>query len=345
VRIIGLEPTNQCNRACRHCFRNKADAPGFLPLETAAAVLSQSKALGFKMVCLTGGEVALYPNLRELLRLIAGRGFSFTLVTNGCRFPDYVLPLLLEPDVKERLASVSFSLDGSSAETHDGLRGPKSFREVLEAVTLCRNHRLPFSLKTVITNLNRGELTELALLGARLGASEHGFLYPFPSPNFIREGLLPSPLEVRNTFRWIRDNLMGVTRNKITVEGHSMDGVILDCGHLVDYLNVDYRGNLIFCCSLSHMTQGDGVPTFWGGELIADLREVSLKEAIVLQYRKAAEVMESRLNGGGQPEAVSETPCYWCLKHFGKLDWLKDFPDSPWTTWLLDKGADRHHPG
>ncbi len=335
MKIIGLEPTNRCNRACRHCFRNKADPVGFLSLETINAVLSQAGALGFKTVCLTGGEVTLYPHLADLLRLIAAQGFNFTLVTNGHRFPEQVLPLLLEPEVRERLASVCFSLDGVRADTHDGLRGPKSFREVLEGMTLCGNHHLPFSLKTVITTANRGELTELALLGARLGAMEHGFLYPFPTPTFIRDGLMPSPQEMEDTIRWIKDNLMGVTRNKIAVDGHSMDGVILNCGHLVDYLNVDYQGNLIFCCTLSHVACGDGIPTCLGGELVADLKEVSLKEAIVGQVRKAAEVLEARLNGGGPRHGLSETPCLWCLKYFGKLDWLKDFPDSPWTAWLL----------
>jgi len=190
MKTIGLEPTNKCNRSCRHCFRNKADPIGFLPLEMADGILSQAGPLGFKTVCLTGGEVALYPHLGELLRLIAARGFDFTLVTNGCRFPEAVLPFLLEPKVQERLLSVCFSLDGVRAETHDGLRGPKSFREVLEGMALCGNHHLPFSVKTVITAANRGELTELALLGARLGATEHGFLYPFPTPAFLREGLI-----------------------------------------------------------------------------------------------------------------------------------------------------------
>ena len=345
MKIIGLEPTNRCNRACRHCFRNKADPVDFLPLETVNAVLSQAGDLGFKTVCLTGGEVTLYPHLGELLRLIAARGFNFTLVTNGYRFPEQVLPLLLEPEVRERLASVCFSLDGVRAETHDGLRGPKSFREVLEGMTLCGNHHLPLALKTVITTSNRGELTELALLGARLGAREHGFLYPFPTPTFIRDGLMPSPQEMQDTIRWIKDNLMGVTRNKITVDGHSMDGVILNCGHLVDYLNVDYQGHLIFCCTLSHVAGGDGIPTSLGGELVADLKEVSLKEALVRQVRKAAEVLEARLNGGSTPHGLSETPCLWCLKYFGKLNWLQEFPDSPWTDWLLgENGRQQNHP-
>lgn len=335
MKVIFLEPTNRCNRSCRHCLRNKADPPGFLPLEIAASILSQAGALGFKAVCLTGGEVALYPHLGELLHLITGGGFDFTLVTNGYRFPEQVLPLLLEPEVKERLASVCFSLDGAEAETHDGIRGPKSFREVLEGMTLCRNHQLPLSLKSVVTTANRGELTELALLGARLGASEHGFLYPLPTPTFIRDGLLPSPQEMQETVPWIQDNLMGVTRNRITVEGHSMNGVVFSCGHLVDFLNVDYQGNLIFCCNLSHLTLGDGIPTSFGRELVADLKKVSLKEAIVRQFHRAAEVIEARLDSGGNPKGVSETPCLWCLQYFGKLDWMKNFPDSPWTDWLL----------
>jgi hypothetical protein len=338
MKTIVLEPTNRCNRSCRHCFRNKADPPGSLPLETADAALSQAAALGFKVVCLTGGEVALYPHLGELLRLIVARRFDFTLVTNGYRFPEYVLPLLLEPKVKERMVSVSFSLDGVRAQTHDGLRGPKSFREVIEGTTLCRNHHLPFSLKSTITTSNRGEFAELALLGARLGAAEHDFLYPFPSPNFIRSGLLPSPREMQDTVPWIKDNLLGFTWNRIRLEGHSMGGVLLDCGQLVDCLNLDYQGNLIFCCTLSHMTLGDGIPTSFGRELVADLKEVSLKEAIVRKFHQAAEVMEARLNGDGHPKGLSETPCHWCLKYFGKLDWLlHDFPDSPWTAWLLDE--------
>ena len=149
---------------------------------------------------------------------------------------------------------------------------------------------------------------------------------------------MPSPREMEDTVPWIKDNLMGVTRTKITVEGHTTGGILLDCGQLVDHINLDYQGNLIFCCTLSHVTLGDGIPTSCGGELVADLKEVSLKEAIVRKFHKAAEVMEAKLNGDGNPKGFSETPCHWCLKYFGKLDWLMhDFPDSPWTAWLMDE--------
>jgi MoaA/NifB/PqqE/SkfB family radical SAM enzyme len=339
MELIVLEVTNLCNRSCRHCLRNLADPPGSLPLEIAAAVLSQAESLGFKVVGLTGGEVALYPHLGDLLGLIAARGFHFTLVTNGYRFREYVLPLLLEPEVRESLTAVYFSLDGAQAKTHDGLRGPKSFREVIEGITLCRNHRLPVSLKSVITTLNQGELTELALLGARLGAAGHAFLYPLPTPRLLREGLLPPREKLNGLARWIKSHLAGAVRTKIRVEGFAVDGIFLNCGHLVDALNVDWQGNLIFCCNISHITMGEGIPTPPGWELVADLKEVSLKEGIIRQFRKASEFMEARLNDRVNPEGIFETPCYWCLKYFGKLDWLKEFPDSPWTAWLMDESG------
>jgi MoaA/NifB/PqqE/SkfB family radical SAM enzyme len=335
MQLIVLELTNLCNRSCRHCLRNLADPPGSLPLEIADTVLSQAEHLGFKVVGLTGGEVALYPHLGELLHLIAARGFHFSLVTNAYRFREYVLPLLLEPEVKEKITAVYFSLDGAQAETHDGLRGSKSFREVIEGITLCQTHRLPVSLKSVLTTVNQGELTELALLGARLGATGHAFLYPLPTPRLIREGLLPLRETLNSLARWIISHLAGAVRTKIRVEGFAVDGIFLNCGHLVDALNVDYQGNLIFCCNISHITMGNGIPTPPGRELVADLKEVSLKEGIVRQFHKACEFMEARLNARVNPE-LFETPCYWCLKYFGKLDWLNDFPDSPWTAWLMD---------
>ena len=105
---------------------------------------------------------------------------------------------------------------------------------------------------------------------------------------------------------------MGVTCNKITVDGHSMDGVILNCGHLMDYLNVDYQGNLIFCCTLSHVACGDGIPTCLGGELVASpSKKCSSREALVRQVQKAAKVLKARLNGGGNRGGLSATPCHW----------------------------------
>jgi MoaA/NifB/PqqE/SkfB family radical SAM enzyme len=256
-------------------------------------------------------------------------------VTNGYRFEAQVLPLLLEPAVKARLASVCVSLDGATARAHDALRGASAFAEAGEAAVLCRHHKLPLSLKSVITALNQGELEELAHLGGQWGARQHEFIFPFPTPTLIREGLLPPPDELKRKARWVKSNLAGSVKSEVTVEGFAPEEVVLNCGTVMNDLNVDYQGHLILCCQLSHVTMGDGVPNRFGGELVADLKEVPLREGIILQYRLAVKLIEERLANGGKPPGLSQTPCHWCLHHFGKLDWLKEFPDSPWAQELL----------
>ncbi len=335
MRTLSLEPTNRCNRACLHCFRNRADPYEDLPLTTAEQLLVQAKELGIFTVSLTGGEVALYPHLGELLRMITARGFGLSLVTNGSRFEDNLLPLLLEPKVKARLKSVVLSLDGAEV-AHDGLRGGGSYNEVLRAAKLCKEKGLPLSLKTTITALNQQELAELVLLGARLGAWDHEFLFALPTPTLIGKNLLPPPEEYRRIAYRVKKKLAGTVRNKVKLVGYITDGVLLNCGPIMEILNVDFQGNLILCCQLSHVTMGDGVPSQFNGEVVADLNQVSLEEGIIRHYQLAANLMEKRLKSKHEkPPGLSQTPCHWCLYHFGKLEWLKEFPDSPWAKELL----------
>ncbi|MDI6854638.1 MAG: radical SAM protein [Deltaproteobacteria bacterium] len=335
MRVIILEPTNRCNRACLHCLRNREDPRHDLPLEIAGHILEQARELEIRLVCLTGGEVSLYPYLEDLIAKVVSLGFDFSLVTNGFRFREYVLPLLLEAKVKPCIHSVCFSLDGNTHSAHDALRGQGSYAEVREAIHFCRKNHLPLALKSAITILNQTELAQLALLGARLGAREHEFLFLDPTPTLIEKGLLPSPEELKGIAHWIRSDLAGAVTTKITVEGYVQEGPILHCGTIMNSLNVDYLGNLILCCQLSHVTMGDRVPTRFNGELVADLKEVSLKEGIIRQYRLAAKLMEHKLESTGKPAGISQTPCHWCLYHFGKLEWLKKFPASPWAQELL----------
>jgi MoaA/NifB/PqqE/SkfB family radical SAM enzyme len=335
MQVLALEPTNRCNRACLHCFRNKADAPESLPLEVAQDILLQARSLGIREICLTGGEVALYPFLEELIGWMAAQGLRFTLVTNGYRFEEVLLPLLLKPEVRTHLRWVALSLDGATAETHDALRGKRSFAEVAEAALLCQAHDIPLSLKSVITTLNQEEVDHLALLGAKLGARHHAFLYLFPTPTLVRKELLPTPKVMDRIASRIKTELARTFKHEITVEGFFPEEVNLDCGLLLSFLNVDYQGHLIFCCNLSHVTEGDGIPSRFGEELVADLKEVSLAEGIRRRLYLLARFMEERLRQLQESPKVVKHPCHWCMRYFGKLAWLKDFPDSPWAKELL----------
>jgi MoaA/NifB/PqqE/SkfB family radical SAM enzyme len=334
---LAIELTNACNRSCLHCIRNKADAPEFLPLALARRVLPQARALGFKTIALTGGEVVLYPHLEDILALIVEQGFAFNLVSNGHRFKEKLLPLLSTPRVRKQLKEVCFSLDGAKPETHDALRGPGSFRDVMEAATLCQLQEIPFCFKSVITNFNKGELTELALLTTTLGAQDHGFLNTYPTPQLISEGVMPPPAELGEIMAWIAGSLTKALRLPIRVEGFVPQGTLFACPNILQFINLDFQGNLVLCCNLSHVCREDGQPSTLGREWLGDLKEISLEEGLIRHYHGVARLMEARVRDAGRLTDLTMIPCYWCFLHFGKLEWLKNYPRSPWAAAVLEE--------
>jgi MoaA/NifB/PqqE/SkfB family radical SAM enzyme len=332
-----IELTNACNRQCLHCLRNKEDPPEFLSLKLVQEILDQARVLGFRTICVTGGEMALYPHLDEFLHLVVDNDFTFKLMSNGHSFRERLLPLLSAPKVQQKMMLLGLSLDGSRPETHDALRGSGSFREVIEAAALCKLKDIPFAFKSVITSFNKAELTDLALLGAELGAREHSFIHPVPTPRFVAEGVIPPPGELQGIVQWINDSLAQALRIPITIAGYAPRTPLLKCSHVLRGVNVDYQGNLILCCGLSHIDQGQGKPSILGRECVADLKEISLREGIVRHYFAYSQLMEARLQEMGDLVGLRSYHCYWCLEHFGKLDWLQDFPDSPWASGFLEK--------
>jgi MoaA/NifB/PqqE/SkfB family radical SAM enzyme len=339
MESLTLFPTNRCHQNCLHCFQNKADPRAALPLELAEEILSQARGLGFGQIDLTGGEVVLHPQLEELLRLIVAHGFTFRLMTSGYLFPQRLFPLLTDPEIGPRLRGVCFSLDGARAETHEALRGPGTFQEVLAAATLCKDHKLPFGLKSMITTYNREELTQMALLAASLGAGEHVFNSTIPTPRLIEAGAILSPEELDRTTRWIGASLAGLFTTKITIAGYTPNKAINSCPHLFQDAFLDFQGNFILCCDLAFMGPADGSPTQFGAELLGNLKEISFKEGLRRHFQAAARLAEARLNNLDQWQDRPFSLCYWCYRHFGKLEWLKNYPDSPWAAGLLESAV------
>lgn len=83
---LGLHITDRCNARCLHCaFGCGPEIKGFMRLNEAKHYVKDAKALDTEIVCLTGGEPMLYPNLVEKIISECSR-LSFPeiwLFTNG----------------------------------------------------------------------------------------------------------------------------------------------------------------------------------------------------------------------------------------------------------------------
>ena len=151
--IVYWELTNACGLACRHCRATAMPdpAPGELSTAEAIAVLDDIATFGTPLphVVMTGGDPLRRGDLRLLIAEANARGIGVSLAPA-------VTPLLTFDRLAQLKAdgvqAISLSLDGSSPDRHDGLRGvPGTFEATMTALGWAADLELPVQVNTLVT--------------------------------------------------------------------------------------------------------------------------------------------------------------------------------------------------
>lgn len=162
------EVTQACDLACVHCRASAQPERHPEELSTAEGkrLIEQIAALRVPVFVLTGGDPIKRPDLFKLIDYARVQGVRVSLTPSAT-------PLLTREVVfrlKEAgLARLAVSLDGASAETHDGFRGLSgSFARTLDAVRWANEAGLPVQINTTFSRRNMGEMDEILALIAGL---------------------------------------------------------------------------------------------------------------------------------------------------------------------------------
>jgi len=149
---IYWEMTQACALACRHC---RAEAmpqphPGELSFQEGVEFLRQIPEFGepLPQLILTGGDPLTRPDLYELIDEARklGIGVSITPAATTALSRE-VLVRLKEHDVE----GLGLSLDGSSAERHDSIRGvPGTFDRTVQAMRWAQELGMPLQVNTLV---------------------------------------------------------------------------------------------------------------------------------------------------------------------------------------------------
>jgi radical SAM protein with 4Fe4S-binding SPASM domain len=128
--FLFLYITEKCQLRCRHCYMGeRLDAERRMSAADVERLLVYLRvAHGQYKVYLLGGEPTTHPELDEILDVCQRQGFKVVVTSNGL-IPPRTWPLL-----DSRVDSMSFSLDGAHAKTHEGMRGPNTFRPLLASI-------------------------------------------------------------------------------------------------------------------------------------------------------------------------------------------------------------------
>jgi MoaA/NifB/PqqE/SkfB family radical SAM enzyme len=323
---IALHLTERCPLDCLHCLRDPGTQPADLPVETVARVLEQAvRTHRVEHVSLTGGEPMAHPDLAGVVRVIAGLGLEFHLVTSGVGFEKLLRIVDGDPSARRALTRVNVSVDGATAKTHDAIRGLGSYRRAMAAIAACKAREVPLAVQMTVNALNQVELEQAALAAVELGADRVLFSMTQPTGTRGDERLyLPAQAWVGIADRV--DRLAGVLRVPVIAsEGFPRKQPFHTCAPFAsEVLHVDPHGRLTLCC------QHSGIPG-GSGELAVSLQEVPLAEGhrrlldVVHAYQRQRLVaMEAGTLGEWEL-----FPCNACLRHFGKPHWTSEGSAGP----------------
>lgn len=168
-RLLALEVTRRCRFNCRHCRADAGRAARADELDTDQwkRILDAVAAYEKCMIILTGGEPMERGDIYDLIRHGRGLGLRMVMATCGYAISDESMAALQQAGVM----TLSFSLDGAEARTHDAFRRtPGAFDTVVKAAEVARRAGMRFQINTTITRGNLPEVPAIAELARRLGA-------------------------------------------------------------------------------------------------------------------------------------------------------------------------------
>jgi len=152
---ITWEITNACNLHCKHCLLPDIGHPLDDELNTKEAfdVVDKIVDAGARNVLFSGGEPLLRSDILEIANY-ASQNITLSLQTNGYFLEESALELR-----NIGFKHIQVSIDGSSAKSHDFLRGKGSFEKAMNGIERCKE--LGFPLITIAAVVYKGNFNEI----------------------------------------------------------------------------------------------------------------------------------------------------------------------------------------
>ena len=175
--LVFYETTKACPLACRHCRANALLKPLPTELNTEEAKKFIEDLTGFNkpypVLILTGGDPLTRDDILELIDHAKLLGIPVALS------PAVSTKLLndeLLRELKDRVSSISISLDGARPETHNYIRRTALesidvFKTTLEVFSKLKSSGIEFQVNTAVMKLNVNELPHVFKIVKDSGAN------------------------------------------------------------------------------------------------------------------------------------------------------------------------------
>ena len=172
---IFLIVTNSCDSRCLLCEYWSSRPKKFLSHSFVGNhVLQLIHEYRVNVVCITGGEPTLHPQLPQIVKMLKKAGVLISLITNGAQLTEVF------EEIKHCVDAYMFPLDASTRSLHYEIRGVDTFEELVswpeKIKTEAPSARIAFSC--VIQKKNIKDLVNIYELASHLQSDAIFFRAP-----------------------------------------------------------------------------------------------------------------------------------------------------------------------
>ncbi len=162
-RAVDIDITTQCNLRCKYCyhFTGPGDVARDLPTDDWLKFFAELGRCQVLNVTLAGGEPFFRTDLKVLLQSLVDNRMRYSLLSNGTLIDDDIAEFIAK---SRRCDSVQVSIDGSTAEIHDKVRGKGQFAKALAGIRCLQRHQIAVTSRVTINRWNVGDLANIAHL-------------------------------------------------------------------------------------------------------------------------------------------------------------------------------------
>jgi MoaA/NifB/PqqE/SkfB family radical SAM enzyme len=183
-------PTHACNLRCSHCYLHDHESD-LLPQQVAlrlvdewAELVSNERGPFGGIFHVKGGEPFVVPYIGNLFdRVVRSGALELMITTNGTILSAKSRAALTRASTLGSRFTIIVSIDGSTEQTHDFLRGSGSFALSMEFLKHVAELGVTIHFNSVLYRENLHQISDIVQLARTFGAAQVNFL-PFVSKGF-----------------------------------------------------------------------------------------------------------------------------------------------------------------
>jgi radical SAM protein with 4Fe4S-binding SPASM domain len=255
LKEVSIEILRKCPNRCIHCSSMSGEScDEIISYEKFISVVDNAVKLGAEIICLSGGEPFLHPDITAMISYINQKRLNCYVYTSGIVFDNAMNRVSFNEDSIRPIAGIVgkliFNLEASTEETYNAIMGTKGCFELLQkSILLAANFSIVTEVHFVPMKLNIDEIEPVIILCKKLGISKISFLRLVLHGHALKnkEKIELSGIEIQNLKKEL--NLLKEYYADIDIRtGVPLsDKACHNCEAANGKLNIKYDGNVFPC--------------------------------------------------------------------------------------------------